>query len=70
MLVLNRKINESIIICDDIEIRILEINDGKIKIGIEAPRDVTVLRKEVYDMVIEENIKSLENHANVLEMLK
>ncbi len=38
MLILNRKINESIILEDNIEIKILEIQDGKVKIGIEAPK--------------------------------
>lgn len=72
MLILNRKIGESIILDDNIEIKILEIQDGKVKIGIEAPKEVTILRKEVYDEVIEENKKSLEVKENVsiLEILK
>ena len=72
MLILNRKIGESIILGDDIEIRILEVQDGKIKIGIEAPKDVTILRKEVYDEVIEENKNSLviDEAIETLEMLK
>lgn len=72
MLILNRKIDESIILDDNIEIKILEIQDGKVKIGIEAPREVTILRKEIYDEVIEENRKSLEveSKENVLEILK
>lgn len=72
MLILNRKIGESIILGDDIELKILEVQDGKIKIGIEAPKDVTILRKEVYDEVIEENKKSLEveETENILNMLK
>lgn len=73
MLILNRKINESIILEDNIEIKILEIQDGKVKIGIEAPKEVTILRKEVYDEIIEENKKSLEmggRDSKVLEILK
>lgn len=72
MLILNRKIGESIILDDNIEIKILGIQDGKIKIGIEAPREVTILRKEVYDEVIEENRKSLkvESKEDILEILK
>ena len=58
MLILNRKINESIILEDNIEIKILEIQDGKVKIGIEAPKEVTILRKEVYDEIIEK----IRNH--------
>lgn len=72
MLILNRKIGESIILGDNIEVTILDIQDGKIKIGIEAPKDVTILRKEVYDQVIEENKKSLEidEAIEILEMIK
>lgn len=60
MLILNRKPGESIIIDDKIEIRILDMVDGKIKIGIEAPKDVTILRREVYDEIKDENKKASE----------
>ena len=72
MLILNRKIGESIILGDNIEVKILDIQDGKIKVGIEAPKDITILRKEVYDEVIEENKKSLEidEAIEILEMIK
>ena len=48
MLVLTRKKNESLIIADDIEIEILAIDGEQVKIGIKAPRDVDIHRKEVY----------------------
>jgi carbon storage regulator len=51
MLVLTRKRFQEIIIRDDIKITIVEIRGDKVKIGIDAPRDVTVLRKEVYDRI-------------------
>ncbi len=70
MLILNRKINESIILEDNIEIKILEIQDGKVKIGIEAPKEVTILRKEVYDEIIEENKKSLEMGGEIQRFLR
>lgn len=71
MLILNRKPGESIILDDDIEIFILEEKDGKIKIGIEAPSDVTILRREVYDEVKEENSKSIiKEEINLAEFLK
>ena len=48
MLVLTRKINQSIMIGDDVEISVLAVSRDKIRLGITAPRDVPVFRKEVY----------------------
>ena len=48
MLVLTRKRNESIMIGDDIEVSVLSVAGKKVRIGIEAPREVPVFRKEVY----------------------
>lgn len=59
MLVLNRKLGESLIIDDEIEIRVLEVSDGKVKIGIVAPNDVKIFRKEVYEEIKEENKKAV-----------
>ena len=69
MLVLNRKPGESIILADNIEIKILEIQEGKVKIGIEAPIDISILRKEVYDEIIEENKKSIEKDLDIMKLL-
>ena len=55
MLVLTRKINESIIIADNIKIEILEIKGEKVKIGIEAPKELHILRDELYQEVTEQN---------------
>jgi carbon storage regulator len=48
MLVLTRKSNQSIMIGDDIEVSVLSIMGEKVRIGIQAPRDIPVFRKEVY----------------------
>jgi carbon storage regulator len=48
MLVLTRKSNQSIMIGDDIEITVLSIMGEKVRLGIQAPRDIPVFRKEVY----------------------
>ncbi|UTI63413.1 carbon storage regulator CsrA [Paraconexibacter antarcticus] len=54
MLVLTRKSNQSIMIGDDIEVSVLSIMGEKVRIGIQAPRDVPVFRKEVYLEIQEE----------------
>ncbi|MBE6842838.1 MAG: carbon storage regulator CsrA [Ruminococcus sp.] len=47
MLILSRKVGETLCINDDIEIKIVEVSGDKVKIGINAPKDVTVLRSEL-----------------------
>lgn len=51
MLVLSRKNNESIMIGDNIEVVVLEIRDGNVKLGINAPREVSVHRTEVFNQL-------------------
>lgn len=69
MLILTRKRNESIIINDNIEITVLETDDGKVKLGINAPKTVKVHRKEVFDQIIEEN-KAASNVKVTTDALK
>ena len=70
MLILNRKIDEAIIINENITIKILDIVDGKVKIGIDAPRDINILRQEVYDAVKAENQASISRDDNILVIIK
>lgn len=51
MLVLSRKKNESIIIAGDIVITVVEVRGDKVRLGIEAPKDVPVHREEVYEAI-------------------
>ncbi len=55
MLILTRKVNESIMIGDRIEVSVVDIRGDQVKIGIAAPRDVKVYRQEVYEAIQEEN---------------
>jgi carbon storage regulator len=55
MLVLSRKKGQSIMIGRDIEISIVDIQGEQIRLGINAPRDVTIHRKEVFEEIIHEN---------------
>lgn len=55
MLVLTRKEDESIMIGDNIEIKVLELRENQVKLGIEAPRSIPVHRKEVYLSIKAEN---------------
>ena len=64
MLALSRKINESIIIGNNIEIKILEIKGDQVKIGIEAPRSIPVHRKEIYIQIQESNRQAAETKVS------
>ncbi len=51
MLILTRKVGESIMIGDSVEVKILGLRAGQVKIGIEAPRDLKVHREEIYERI-------------------
>jgi len=55
MLVLSRKANQTILLGDDIRVTVLAVEGNEVKLGIDAPRDVTVLRQEVVKAIVEEN---------------
>ena len=58
MLILKRKLNESIIIGDSIEVKITDIQGDSVKLGITAPRDISVFREELYRQIKDMNIKA------------
>lgn len=63
MLVLSRKKNESIIINDHITVTVVEIRGDKVRLGIEAPKEVSVHRREVYE-AIQEQARFLEGNTS------
>ncbi|MBQ3513286.1 MAG: carbon storage regulator CsrA [Lachnospiraceae bacterium] len=68
MLALSRKLGESIVIGKDIKISILEIKGDQIKIGIDAPKNVTIYREEIFKQIEEENKEALKQ-SNAKESL-
>ena len=69
MLVLSRKTNETIKIGDDIELRILEVKGDTIRIGIEAPKNVDILRGELVQSITETNTEALTLDASLFSQL-
>ncbi|HHV10449.1 MAG TPA: carbon storage regulator CsrA [Clostridiales bacterium] len=63
MLALSRKMNESIMIGNDIEITILEVKGDQVKIGISAPKTVSIYRKEIYQQIKESNQEAAKTAA-------
>jgi len=58
MLILTRKLGECIRIGDDINITLLEIKGSQVKLGIEAPRNISIHRQEIYEKIRLENLES------------
>ncbi|MBW1729637.1 MAG: carbon storage regulator CsrA [Deltaproteobacteria bacterium] len=65
MLVLTRKVNESITIGSNITVTVVDIRGGQVRLGIEAPRDTSVHRTEIYNAIVEENIKAAQTMGNL-----
>ena len=70
MLIITRKKGESLMIGDDIEITISKIEDGSVKIGIQAPKEVSILRKELLEEVKNENKSAANINLDLLKNIK
>jgi carbon storage regulator len=70
MLVLTRKTGESIKIGEDIEITILSTKNDQTKIGIKAPKDIEIFRKELLEQISDENVQAATIKTDLLKLLK
>jgi carbon storage regulator len=70
MLVLTRKTNQSIMIGDEVEVSVLAVSGDKVRVGITAPRDVPVFRKEVYLSIKEERLGAAAGNRDVRTTLE
>ena len=70
MLVFTRKSGESLMIGDEIEIKILSVGTEQVRVGISAPRRIPVHRREVYDAIVEQNLRASRSEAPSDDLLQ
>ncbi len=70
MLALTRKKGESIVISDDIEVFILGIQGDQVRLGIEAPRSISIYRKEIYEQIQQQNKEAANSSEAVVNKLE
>lgn len=70
MLVLTRKTKESVTIGNEIQVTVLEVRGNQVRLGIKAPRNTPVNRTEIYDLIIQENIRASKAPQDLDRLLK
>ena len=70
MLVLTRKINEKIVISADIVVTVLTVDGDQVRLGIEAPSDISIHRQEVFDEIIRSNRQAIQKSNNRADILQ
>ncbi|AJP09930.1 TPA: carbon storage regulator CsrA [Clostridioides difficile] len=70
MLVISRKKDEAVLIGDNIEVKVVGVDGNNIKLAISAPNNISILRKEIYEKVKNENIKATNKNIKILKSLK
>jgi carbon storage regulator len=66
LLILTRKVGESVAIGDEIQVSVVEIKGSQVKLGIQAPREVSVHRQEIYQKIRQENLRAAQVTTDVL----
>ncbi len=69
MLVLTRKAGESIVIGEDVEVKVLEVKGRQVKLGIVAPPHIRIMRRELYERIREQNIRAASGVERLDEIL-
>ena len=67
MLVISRKKDEAVLIGDNIEVKVVGVDGNNIKLAISAPNNISILRKEIYEKVKNENIKATNKNIKILK---
>ena len=67
MLVLTRRLGETIIINNNIKIKVVGIKKSQVKLAIEAPKEITIYREEIYEKIKQENLNASEIDLNILK---
>lgn len=70
MLVISRKIGESVLIGDNVEVTIVQVDNGNVRIAIKAPKEIVILRKELYAEVENENLNAVSNDNKMIKSIK
>lgn len=69
MLVISRKKGQSILIGEDVEVTVTKIDDGSVKLSISAPKNITILRKELYKEIESENKSAVSSDISLLKKI-
>jgi len=67
MLILTRRVGETVVIGDDVDVTVLGVKGNQVRLGIKAPKEVAVHREEIYERICSERNEQTGSHVNVVE---